>query len=325
MYFIHGSKVDMMVKEELNNEVSLEEEIIDEEVKEDNEEDYAEEPILDEGLTDDLLKVYLKEIGKIPVLTPEEERSLAIQIEKGDETAKKQLIDSNLRLVVSVAKRYARGSGMSMLDLIQEGNMGLMKAVDKFEYKKGFKFSTYAMWWIRQSVSRAISDQSKTIRIPVHMRENMNRLGRIMRQFTAENGRSPTSEELSDLTGNSTKRIDEIMQLYGDTLSLDNPVGEDEDTTLGDFITADEEPEQYRVTEHKMLQKEIENILLTLNDREQMVIKLRFGLYDGEIWTLEEIGRIYHVTRERIRQIEAKAIRKLQMKKETHQLKIYLE
>lgn len=314
-----------MVEEELNNEVCLEEEIIDEDIEENNDDDYEKESPLDNGFTDDLLKVYLKEIGKIPVLTPEEEIALAIRIEQGDETARKQLVDSNLRLVVSVAKRFARGNGMSMLDLIQEGNMGLMKAVDKFEYKKGFKFSTYAMWWIRQSVSRAISDQSKTIRIPVHMRENMNRMGRIMRQYTTENGRSPSAEELAELTGNSTKRVEEILQLYGDTLSLDNPVGEDEDTTLGDFITADEEPEQYRITEHKMLQEEIENILMTLNDREQMVIKLRFGLYDGEIWTLEEIGKIYHVTRERIRQIEVKAIRKLRMKKETHQLKVYLE
>jgi RNA polymerase primary sigma factor len=325
MYFINGSKVDKMVKEELYNEVSLEEELVDKEMEENNEDDFEEEAVLDNGFMDDLLKVYLKEIGKIPVLTPEEEISLAIRMEQGDETARKQLIDSNLRLVVSVAKRFARGNGMSMLDLIQEGNMGLMKAVEKFEYKKGFKFSTYAMWWIRQSVSRAISDQSKTIRIPVHMRENMNRIGRIMRQFTTDYGRSPSSEELAELTGNSVKRVEEILQLYGDTLSLDNPVGEDEDTTLGDFISDDGEPEQYRITEHKMLQEEIENILQTLNDRERMIIKLRFGLYDGEIWTLEEIGKIYHVTRERIRQIEVKAIRKLRMKKETHQLKVYLE
>lgn len=322
-----------MVKEDNKDEISLEEEIVDEVIEENIEEDieenveyvYEDDSVIDNGITEDLLRVYLKEIGKISILTPEEEVALAIRIEQGDDEARKQLIDSNLRLVVSVAKRFARGNGMSMLDLIQEGNMGLMKAVDKFEYKKGFKFSTYAMWWIRQAISRAISDQSKTIRIPVHMRENMNRLGRIMRQFSTDNGRTPTAEELSELTGTSIKRVEEILQLYGDTLSLDNPIGEDEDSTLADFITDDTEPEQYRVTEQKMLQEEIKNILLTLSDREQMIIKLRFGLYDGEIWTLEEIGKIYHVTRERIRQIEAKAIRKLRMKKETHQLKVYLE
>ncbi|WP_310604539.1 sigma-70 family RNA polymerase sigma factor [Anaerosporobacter sp.] len=311
-----------MVKEELKNEVLLEKQ----QLEEDSE--YVESQPIDADLSnmpDDLLRVYLREIGKIPLLSSEDEIALAIRIEQGDEDAKKQLTDSNLRLVVSVAKRFTRGSGMSLLDLIQEGNLGLMKAVDKFEYKKGFKFSTYAMWWIRQSISRAISDQSKTIRIPVHMRETMNRMGREMRRFTTERGRTPNVCELAELTGNTPQKVEEILQLYSDTLSLDNPIGEEEDSTLADFITDDTAPEQYRVTEHKMLQKELENILVTLSEREQMVLKLRFGLYDGEIWTLEEIGQIYHVTRERIRQIEGKAIRKLRTKKEIRQLRVYLE
>ncbi|WP_167956437.1 sigma-70 family RNA polymerase sigma factor [Anaerosporobacter faecicola] len=307
-------------------EVLIEEKLGDS-MKEPLEESIEEALVPEDGqeVSDDLLKVYLKEIGKIPLLTPEEEITLAIRMEQGDDVARKQLTNSNLRLVVSVAKRFARGSGMSLLDLIQEGNMGLMKAVDKFEYKKGFKFSTYAMWWIRQAISRAISDQSKTIRIPVHMREIMNRLGREMRQFASEKGRKPTPAELANITGFTNERIEEILMLYGNTLSLDNPIGEDEESTLADFITDESVPEQYRLTEYKMLQEELGKLLNTLSDREKMILKLRFGLYDGEIWTLEEIGQVYHVTRERIRQIEGKAIRKLQMKKEVRQLQVYLE
>ena len=274
---------------------------------------------------DDSIRMYLKEIGKISLLTAKEEQLIGKRIENGDLSAKEDLTNANLRLVVNIAKRYASGSGMSFLDLIQEGNIGLMKAVDRFDYHKGYKFSTYATWWIRQSITRAISDQSKTIRIPVHMRETMNRIKRETRKFTLEYGRDPDNNEIACFMQMPPGRIDEIMKLYGDTVSLDNPVGEDEDVSLLNMIADDSMAEQYKTAEYSHLKQEVDEILQTLNDREQMIIRLRFGFEDGRIWTLEEVGNIYHVTRERIRQIEAKAIRKLRQKQSMKQLKIYIE
>lgn len=274
---------------------------------------------------DDSIRMYLKEIGRISLITAEEEQSLGRRMEKGDESAKEELTNANLRLVVNIAKRYVSGSGMSFLDLIQEGNIGLMKAVDRFDYQRGYKFSTYATWWIRQSITRAISDQSKTIRIPVHMRETMNKIRRESRKFTLEHGRDPNNDEIAAFMRITTDRIDEIMKLYGDTVSLDNPVGDDEDVSLLNLIADDSMAEQYKTAEYSHLQKEINEILSTLNEREQQIIRLRFGFENGRIWTLEEVGNIYHVTRERIRQIEAKTIRKLRQKQSMKQLKIYIE
>jgi RNA polymerase primary sigma factor len=235
------------------------------------------------------------------------------------------LANANLRLVVSVVKRYAGGSGMSFLDLIQEGNLGLLKAVDKFDYHRGYKFSTYAMWWIRQAVTRAISDQSRTIRIPVHMMETMNKMRRASRQFLSSHGREPIPEEMAEIMKMPVERIREIYLFIGDTISLETPVGETEDSSILDFISDDSFIDQYTSVENNMLRKEIENSLLTLTDREQRIIKLRFGFEDGRARTLEEIGKEFHVTRERIRQIEVKAIKQLRCKNSTKRLKIYLE
>ena len=250
---------------------------------------------------------------------------MAKQIETGSQSAKEKMINSNLRLVVSVAKRYAAGSSMGLLDLIQEGNIGLMKAVDKFDYRKGFKFSTYAMWWIRQSITRAIADQARTIRIPVHMKEKMGKVSSAARKFLAENGREPNVEELAESMGIGREQMDEIMRLYSDTVSLDTPVGEEEDSMLMNFVADESMPEQFEAAKHGILAEQVNEILSELTEREQTILRLRFGFVENRVWTLEEVGKEYHVTRERIRQIEGKALRKLKIKKETRCLRAYIE
>jgi RNA polymerase primary sigma factor len=281
--------------------------------------------IVDAYVSDDSIKMYLKEIGSIPLLNADEEIKLAEQMEQGNETARKALTEANLRLVVSVAKRYVAGTGMFLLDLIQEGNLGLIKAVEKFDYHKGYKFSTYAMWWIRQAITRAIADQSKTIRIPVHMRETMNKIRRDSRQFLAEYGREPFPEETAGRLNISLDRMQEILKLFGDTVSLEAPIGEEEDSFLKDFITDDSMPEPFAETEYSILREEIGEVLGTLTKREERILRLRFGFEDGRIRTLAEVGLEFNVTRERIRQIEARAIRRLRYKSSTKKLKAYIE
>lgn len=278
-----------------------------------------------EDITDDSVKMYLKEIGNIPLLTPEKEVELAKKIEAGDESASQEMIKANLRLVVSVAKRYVRGSNMSFLDLIQEGNTGLIKAVEKFDYHKGYKFSTYALWWIRQAVTRAIADQSKTIRVPVHMRETMNRISRASREFILEKDREATIGEMAEIMSMDEDRLEEIMKLYGDTISLDTPIGEDEGTLLVDFIADEEQGDQFQKAELNLLKAEMKEILSTLSEREQKILMLRFGFESDRIYTLEEVGQMFHLTRERIRQIEGRALRRLRGKKETMFLRSYIE
>lgn len=279
----------------------------------------------EEEWLEDSVKVYLKEIGNIPLLTKEQEVTLFSEIEAGKESAKEKVISANLRLVVSVVKRYVRGSGMTMLDLIQEGNIGLIKAVDKFDVHKGYKFSTYAMWWIRQAVTRAIADQARTIRIPVHMKEQMNRITRVMREFTIENGWEPSVQEISDLMDIPKEKLEDILKLYGDTISLETPVGIEEDSALVDFISSEAAAGQFREVDKKLLSEAIDLILSDLSERERAIIRLRFGFEDGRIWTLEEVGRLYHVTRERIRQIEVRTLKKLRTDYEMRQLQVYLE
>lgn len=279
----------------------------------------------EENYTADAVKIYLKEVGRIPLLTSEQELEIAKRIERGDEEAKKIMINSNLRLVVSVAKHYAKGNGLSLLDLIQEGNIGLLKAVEKFDYQMGFKFSTYAMCWIRQSITRAIADQSRTIRLPVHMKELMGRISKCFREYMADNGKEPTMEELANMMKMEQDRVEQIVKLYGDTISLDTPIGEGEDRQLLDFVEDEYMPKQFMAVEHIMLGKEIDQILASLSEREQRILRLRFGFVDNRVWTLEEVGREYHVTRERIRQIEARALRRLRTKRETDRLRTYLE
>ena len=266
--------------------------------------------INDNAAMDDPVKVYLKEIGRVPLLTPEEEIELAIRIADNDEKAKKRLAEANLRLVVSIAKRYV-GRGMQFLDLIQEGNLGLIKAVDKFDYTKGFKFSTYATWWIRQAITRAIADQARTIRIPVHMVETINKLTREQRILLQELGREPTLEELAERMGVSIERVSEIQKIAQDPVSLETPIGEEEDSHLGDFIEDDKTPTASDSVASTMLKEQIARVLDTLTPREEKVLRLRYGIDDGRPRTLEEVGKEFNVTRERIRQIEAKALRKL--------------
>ena len=274
--------------------------------------------------TDDPVRMYFKEIGKVPLLTAEEERDLAIRIEQGDEEAKKKLCESNLRLVVSIARRYLN-RGLSFLDLIQEGNLGLIKAVEKFDYTKGYKFSTYATWWIRQAITRSIADQARTIRIPVHMVETINKLIRISRQLLQEYGREPTSEEIAKEMGISVEKVREIKKISQDPVSLETPIGEEEDSHLGDFIPDEDIPSPVDAAAYSMLQKQLREVLDTLSDREKKVLILRFGLDDGRPRTLEEVGREFNVTRERIRQIEAKALRKLRHPSRSKKLRDYLE
>lgn len=306
---------DLLLDDDI--EKDLDEDIVDE-VKE---EDIA----VPKGVSvDDPVRMYLKEIGKIPLLTGEEEVRLAKRMESGDEIAKKKLAEANLRLVVSIAKRYV-GRGMLFLDLIQEGNLGLMKAVEKFEYRKGFKFSTYATWWIRQAITRAIADQARTIRIPVHMVETINKLVRVQRQLVQELGRDPTPEEIGKEMDLDVERVREIMKIAQEPVSLETPIGEEEDSHLGDFIPDEDVLAPADAATFTMLREQLIDVLDTLTPREQKVLRLRFGLDDGRARTLEEVGKEFDVTRERIRQIEAKALRKLRHPSRSKKLKDFLE
>ena len=273
---------------------------------------------------DDPVRMYLKEIGKVPLLSADEEIELAMRMQKGDEEAKKRLCEANLRLVVSIAKRYV-GRGMLFLDLIQEGNLGLIKAVDKFDYTKGFKFSTYATWWIRQAITRSIADQARTIRIPVHMVETINKLIRVSRQLLQTYGREPSPEEIAEEMGISVDKVREIQKIAQEPVSLETPIGEEEDSHLGDFIPDEDVPAPAEAAAFSMLKEQLVEVLDTLTEREQKVLKLRFGLEDGRARTLEEVGKEFDVTRERIRQIEAKALRKLRHPSRSKKLKDYLE
>jgi RNA polymerase primary sigma factor len=283
------------------------------------------EASMPKGVTvDDPVRMYLKEIGKVPLLSADEEIELAQRMEQGDEEAKKRLCEANLRLVVSIAKRYV-GRGMLFLDLIQEGNLGLIKAVDKFDYTKGYKFSTYATWWIRQAITRSIADQARTIRIPVHMVETINKLIRVSRQLLQTYGREPTPEEIAKEMGLPVEKVREIQKIAQEPVSLETPIGEEEDSHLGDFIPDEDVPAPAEAAAFSMLKEQLIEVLDTLTDREQKVLKLRFGLEDGRARTLEEVGKEFEVTRERIRQIEAKALRKLRHPSRSKKLKDYLE
>ena len=273
---------------------------------------------------DDPVRMYLKEIGKIPLLKPHEEIEYAKRMMEGDEVAKQRLVEANLRLVVSIAKRYV-GRGMLFLDLIQEGNLGLIKAVEKFDYERGFKFSTYATWWIRQAITRAIADQARTIRIPVHMVETINKLIRVSRQLLQELGRDPKPEEIAKEMDMSEEKVREIMKIAQDPVSLETPIGEEEDSHLGDFIPDEDALAPAEAAAYSLLKDQIEEVLGSLNEREQKVLKLRFGLEDGRARTLEEVGKEFDVTRERIRQIEAKALRKLRHPSRSKKLRDYLD
>ena len=273
---------------------------------------------------EDPVRMYLKEIGKVPLLSAEEEIELAKKMEVGDQDAKKRLAEANLRLVVSIAKRYV-GRGMLFLDLIQEGNLGLIKAVEKFDYRKGYKFSTYATWWIRQAITRAIADQARTIRIPVHMVETINKLIRVSRQLLQELGREPSPEEIADEMGMPVDRVREILKISQEPVSLETPIGEEEDSHLGDFIQDDNVPVPADAAAFTLLKEQLVEVLGTLTEREQKVLRLRFGLDDGRARTLEEVGTVFNVTRERIRQIEAKALRKLRHPSRSRKLKDYLD
>jgi len=278
-----------------------------------------------EGISiDDPVRMYLKEIGKVPLLTAEEEIEIAKQLEAGDESAKQKLAEANLRLVVSIAKRYV-GRGMLFLDLIQEGNLGLIKAVEKFDYRKGFKFSTYATWWIRQAITRAIADQARTIRIPVHMVETINKLIRVSRQLLQEYGREPTPEEIAKEMGISEAKVREIIKIAQEPVSLETPIGEEEDSHLGDFIPDEDAPAPAEAASFALMKEQLMDVLDTLTPREEKVLRLRFGLDDGHQRTLEEVGKEFNVTRERIRQIEAKALRKLRHPSRSKKLRDYLD
>jgi RNA polymerase primary sigma factor len=293
--------------------------------EEEEEEEEGLEITVPEGISiDDPVRMYLKEIGKVPLLQGDEEIELAKRMEQGDEEAKKRLAEANLRLVVSIAKRYV-GRGMLFLDLIQEGNLGLIKAVEKFDYRKGFKFSTYATWWIRQAITRAIADQARTIRIPVHMVETINKLIRVSRQLLQELGRDPTPEEIAKEMGMSEDKVRDIMKISQEPVSLETPIGEEEDSHLGDFIPDDDAPAPAESAAFTLLKEQLIDVLDTLTPREEKVLRLRFGLDDGRARTLEEVGREFNVTRERIRQIEAKALRKLRHPSRSKKLKDFLD
>ena len=278
-----------------------------------------------EGLAiDDPVRMYLKEIGKVPLLDADRELLLAQKMSEGDQRAKQELVEANLRLVVSIAKRYV-GKGMFFLDLIQEGNLGLMKAVEKFDYTKGYKFSTYATWWIRQAITRAIADQARTIRIPVHMVETIHKVSRVSRQLLQERGHEATADEIAEVIGMSPEKVREIMKIAQDPVSLETPIGEEEDSHLGDFIPDDDSPAPADAASYALLREQLSEVLHTLTPREEHVLKLRFGLDDGRTRTLEEVGKEFNITRERIRQIEAKALRKLRHPSRSKRLKDYLD
>ena len=303
---------------------SLDDDIDDLDVDSHDNDDALDLSFVDGVNIDDPVKVYLKEIGRVPLLTSEEEVELAQRMAEGDAAAKKRLAEANLRLVVSIAKRYV-GRGMQFLDLIQEGNLGLIKAVEKFDYTKGYKFSTYATWWIRQAITRSIADQARTIRIPVHMVETINRLVRTSRQLLQELGREPTTDEIAARVQMPAWRVSEILKMSQEPVSLETPVGEEEDSHLGDFIQDDNVAVPQEAAAFTLLHEQLMEVLDTLTEREQKVLRLRFGLDDGRPRTLEEVGRQFHVTRERIRQIEAKALRKLRHPSRSRKLKDYLE
>lgn len=319
--FLENKKIDVMrlsMDESADSEMFLDEDVEDIDVE------TVDLSVPDGVGLDDPVRMYLKEIGKVPLLSMEEEIELAKRIELGDEEAKKRLAEANLRLVVSIAKRYL-GRGMQFLDLIQEGNLGLIKAVEKFEYKKGYKFSTYATWWIRQAITRAIADQARTIRIPVHMVEMINRLIRTQRQLVQTLGREPSVEEIAEVMELPAERVREIMKISMDPVSLETPIGEEEDSHLGDFIQDEQVMVPVDAATYTLLREQLTEVLETLTEREQKVLRLRFGLDDGRPRTLEEVGRDFNVTRERIRQIEAKALRKLRHPSRSRKLKDYLE
>ena len=299
-------------------------EVIREEKEEETEEDEKDMSVPEGVAIDDPVRMYLKEIGKVALLTSEEEVTLAKRIEAGDDRARQELAEANLRLVVSIAKRYV-GRGMQFLDLIQEGNLGLIKAVEKFDYTKGFKFSTYATWWIRQAITRAIADQARTIRIPVHMVETINKLIRVERQLVQELGRSPQPEEIGEIMDMPTEMVREIMKIAQEPVSLETPIGEEEDSHLGDFIEDHDAPAPAEAAAFTMLKEQLMSVLDTLTPREEKVLRLRFGLDDGRARTLEEVGKEFNVTRERIRQIEAKALRKLRHPSRSKKLRDYLD
>lgn len=312
---------------EVLNEVEDEDgdDIIPQDLEDENEEFNLDDLSVPPGVKiNDPVRMYLKEIGRVPLLSAEEEIELAIRIEKGDEEAKRRLAEANLRLVVSIAKRYV-GRGMLFLDLIQEGNMGLIKAVEKFDFRKGFKFSTYATWWIRQAITRAIADQARTIRIPVHMVETINKLIRVSRQLLQELGREPIPEEIAEKMDLTPEKVREIMKIAQEPVSLETPIGEEDDSHLGDFIEDQDALAPSDAAAYELLKEQLEDVLDTLTEREENVLRLRFGLDDGRTRTLEEVGKVFGVTRERIRQIEAKALRKLRHPSRSKRLKDFLE
>lgn len=324
--YFESNKVDILqFDEELEIDPDL---FVEEELAEEEELELDEETLdlsIPDGVSiDDPVRMYLKEIGKVPLLSSEEEVELAKRMELGDDAAKKRLAEANLRLVVSIAKRYV-GRGMQFLDLIQEGNLGLIKAVEKYDYSKGFKFSTYATWWIRQAITRSIADQARTIRIPVHMVETINRLVRTSRQLLQDLGREPTPDEVAERMEMSVERVREIMKISQDPVSLETPIGEEEDSHLGDFIQDDRVQVPVDAATFTLLHEQLMEVLDTLTEREQKVLRLRFGLDDGRPRTLEEVGKEFNVTRERIRQIEAKALRKLRHPSRSKKLKDYLD
>ena len=326
--FLEANGVDILrMDSNSGDDLILDDDIVDIENLEDEEEVELDKIDLSvpEGVSiEDPVRMYLKEIGKVPLLTADEEIELAKRMEQGDEEAKKRLAEANLRLVVSIAKRYV-GRGMLFLDLIQEGNLGLIKAVEKFDYNKGYKFSTYATWWIRQAITRAIADQARTIRIPVHMVETINKLIRVSRQLLQELGREPTPEEIAEAMEMPVERVREILKISQEPVSLETPIGEEEDSHLGDFIQDDNVPVPAEAAAFTLLRDQLNEVLGTLTEREQKVLRLRFGLDDGRARTLEEVGKEFKVTRERIRQIEAKALRKLRHPSRSRKLKDFLD
>lgn len=324
--YLEERKIDVLTMSEIDSDEIEQSDVFPEEVEKEYEGKREDEPEIlhsERGSAEDPVRMYLKEIGRIPLLSSEEEIELAKRMEMGDEEAKKKLSEANLRLTVSIAKRYS-GRGMQFLDLIQEGNLGLIKAVEKFDYRKGYKFSTYATWWIRQSITRAIADQARTIRIPVHMVETMNRVNRTSRRLLQEYGREPTPEEIAVTMNLPVERILQVSKISQEPVSLETPIGEEEDSHLGDFIQDEHVPVPSEEAAHTLLREQLEEVMDTLSDREQKVLALRFGLEDGKPHTLEEVGRDFQVTRERIRQIEAKALRKLRHPTRSRKLRDFL-